>query len=129
MSLPSYRAFQTWRPGWHGWGWVWCGVGTKWCPRTCTRTAGAPSGQCPARPLCPGRRALFEPVVLWVVQCSSFSTYARSALSHCGPLLWNSLLSNLTSVTSLLSFRKALETLLFKQFVVERSWTVWISAR
>ena len=37
----------------------------------------------------------------------SNSTHAKSALSY---LLWNSLLPNLTSVTSLLSFCKTLET-------------------
>ena len=56
---------------------------------------------------------------------TSNSTYTKSALSYCGPLLWNSLPLNLTSITSLLSFRKALKTMLFKQFVAERSGTVW----
>ena len=49
------------------------------------------------------------------------STYAKSALFYCGLLLWNSLPPNLTSTTSLFSFRKALKTLLLKQFVAERS--------
>ena len=53
------------------------------------------------------------------------STYAKSALPYCGPLPWNSLPPNLTSITSLLSFHEADKTLLFKQFVAERSQTVW----
>ena len=40
----------------------------------------------------------------------SNSTYAKAALSYCGFLLWN----------FLLSFHKALKTFLFKQFVAER---------
>ena len=39
----------------------------------------------------------------------SNSTYTKSALSYCGPLLWNSLPPNLTSITSLLTFHKPLK--------------------
>ena len=52
---------------------------------------------------------------------TSNSTYVKLALSYCGPLLWNSLPPNLTSITSLLSFRKGLKTLLFELFLAKRS--------
>ena len=51
----------------------------------------------------------------------SNSTYATSTLFYCELLLWNSLCPNLTSIASLLSFRKAFKNLLYKQFEAECS--------
>ena len=66
----------------------------------------------------PPRKGLRSSTYFIFSRIPSNSTYAKSALSYCGLLLWNSLFPNLSSITSLLSFRKALKTLLFEQLVV-----------
>ena len=58
---------------------------------------------------------------LFIISLSHF--YAKSAFSFSGLLLWNSLFPNLKS--SLYSiFLRNLKTYLFKQFIVERLWTM-----
>ena len=65
----------------------------------------------------PPRKGLRSSTYFNFSRIPSNSTHAKSALSYCGLLLWNFLPPNLSSITSLLSFRKTLKTLLFKQFV------------
>ena len=68
----------------------------------------------------PPRKGLRSSTYSHFIRIPSNGTYVKSALSYCGPLLWNSLPPNLTSIPTLHSFRKALKTLLFKHFVAER---------